>query len=276
MSFHRTMLVAVAALTATGVTSGAFACGIYGCGGPYAVTFTPPAAVYAAPVVYGLVPSYQVVPLFQAPVVYQPPVVYQVLRCSTRLRVVEYTPLVPQPIGVAAWDTGGAGAYAAPGVEVAPEAYAGEQPYYGGEQPYYGGEQPYVVNQGPDYRGPGLMVPDRTWSPRTGLAAPDVSTRTWAIVTAVIRTWVIHTPDTLMRARPAPMPVTRMRAIRMPAIRRITRHRPVWHATRWPDRTDGARTKNGASRATLRAGRAAVSRAHGSRYKARTRRRSIR
>ena len=173
MSFHRTMLVAVAALTATGVTSGAFACGIYGCGGPYAVTFTPPAAVYAAPVVYGLVPSYQVVPLFQAPVVYQPPLVYQA-PVQYQAPVVEYTPLVPQPIGVAAWDTGGAGAYAAPGVEVAPEAYAGEQPYYGGEQPYYGGEQPYVVNQGPDYRGPGLMVPYRTWSPRTGLAAPHV------------------------------------------------------------------------------------------------------
>jgi len=30
----------------------------------------------------------------------------------------------------------------------------------------------YVVNQGPEYSGPGLMVPYGTYSPATGLAAP--------------------------------------------------------------------------------------------------------
>ncbi len=96
-----------------------------------------------------------------APVAYAPPPVYAGCGgCAVPIApVTPATPVVPAPISVAAWDVGGCACgglplyYAAPPV-VPPVAPA----------PFY------VVNQGPAYTGPGLMVPFKTWSPAAAFA----------------------------------------------------------------------------------------------------------
>jgi hypothetical protein len=149
MSFHRTILAVCIAVSATVFASAAFAqCG--GCGGFGAPTIGyAPTPVYAAPVAYGGGCcggcggcGSSVAVTFVQPVVYaQPaPVV-----------------LVPQPLAVDHWDTGGWGGCGGcgAGVGYAPAPSAA-----------------YVVNQGPYYSGPGMMVPYQTYSPGYGLANP--------------------------------------------------------------------------------------------------------
>ncbi len=98
----------------------------------------------------------------QAPMVYAPT---GCGGCGTPSAAIVYAQPVapaPPPVVVAApvWGTGcgcrAAVVYAAPALEPTPIAPA----------------PVYVVNQGPDYVGPGIMVPYHTWSPNAGYAEP--------------------------------------------------------------------------------------------------------
>ncbi len=145
MSFHRTVLVAFTTLFAAGMTSVAFA-GCGGCGGSLAVIYAPPIE-YAPAVAYALPPVAYAPPVaYPPPVGYAPPVAYG-------------PPIAPAPIAVDHWDTGGWGCGCRRSVVYAPPVAPAPAPIY-------------VVNQGPDYTGPGIMVPYGTYSPEAGLAAP--------------------------------------------------------------------------------------------------------
>lgn len=82
--------------------------------------------------------------------------------CGTPSAAIVYAAPVapaPPPVVVSGWTGCGCGsyvAYAAPAVEVTPVAPA----------------PIYVVNQGPDYTGPGIMVPFHTWAPAAGYVGP--------------------------------------------------------------------------------------------------------
>ena len=118
MSFHRTTVVALAAVFTVGMTSLASACCNWG---------------YFAPVV-----TNQVV-------------------------------VAPAPIWVGPWSGGwnGQNSVCSRGPWVGCGCYGC---VLGGS---WGAPSPfYIVNQGPEYSGPGLMVPYGTYSPATGLAAP--------------------------------------------------------------------------------------------------------
>ena len=165
MSLHRTLLVAFAALFATALSTAAFA-GCGGCGFGYAAPVAyAPAPVYAGGCGgCGLAVTYAE----PAPV----PVVYAQGGCCggcggcggavavTYVQpVVEPVAVMPAPIAVDHWDVGGFGGC-------------------GGCSRTFGYVQPaaapmYVVNQGPEYSGPGLVVPYGSYSPATDLAAPE-------------------------------------------------------------------------------------------------------
>ena len=72
-------------------------------------------------------------------------------------------PIAPAPIAVDHWDTGGWG-----GCGCGSCGCAGAALYARPVAP----APIYVVNQGPEYTGPGIMVTYRTYSPQAGLAAP--------------------------------------------------------------------------------------------------------
>lgn len=132
------VLSAVAALT---MTSSAFADCCSGCGGcgAYAVIGAEPMAYAPAPMAYMPPPS----AYMPAPVT--PPVV-----------------LGPAPIAVDHWDTGGWGG-------------CGCGCGCGRSMVYAVVMQPtpfYLVNQGPVYSGPGLMIPYGAYAPQVGLAPP--------------------------------------------------------------------------------------------------------
>lgn len=103
----------------------------------------------------------------RAPVAYAP-VAYGCGGCGTPPAAIVYAqpvappPPPPAPVAVSPWAWGtGCGChrsvvYAAPAVEPTPIAPA----------------PIYVVNQGPDYTGPGIMVPYRTWSPTASYITP--------------------------------------------------------------------------------------------------------
>jgi hypothetical protein len=166
MSFHRTILVAFAIASGTVFSSAAFAqCG--GCG-----------AVAVAPVV-------PVQPVVVQPVVEVQPVVVEPA----------VVPVAPAPIGVSCWDTNG---YCGGGCGGGCGGCGGGCGGFGGFGGGFGGfgvgcgggcggcggcsatfgyhpvapSPLYVVNQGPEYSGPGLMVPFGTYSPATNVAAP--------------------------------------------------------------------------------------------------------
>ena len=143
MYLYRIGLVAFVTLFAATMASVAFA-GCGACGG-YAVTYAP---VYAPPALYAPPPP--------PPVVYVPaPVV----------------PLAAAPIVVDHWDTGGCG-WGCGG--------CGNCGGWGGWSSWGGGcgcgvyaavpAPLYVVNQGPQFSGPGVMVPFQTYSPYAGVA----------------------------------------------------------------------------------------------------------
>ena len=147
MLFHRTILVACSALFATVLSSAAFAqCG--SCGGwgvSAAVAFAP------APVYSGGCGGCGSVAVAVQPVVEVQPVVVQ--------PVVEAVPIVPAPIAVG-W-SGGCGCGSCGGCSSTFGCQSAAVP-----SPYY------IVNQGPVYSGPGVMIPYGTYSPGTGLANP--------------------------------------------------------------------------------------------------------
>jgi hypothetical protein len=145
MSFVRVVLVACGALLATAFSSAAFAgccggCG--GCGGSYIVGYT-----YA--------------PVMPVP----PPVVYAPMPAPIAI--------APAPIAVDHWDTGGWGnswgngwgnSWGGCGCCCNRGLFAN-----GG---FVTPGPVYIVNQGPQYSGPGLMVPSLGYAPGEGVAAP--------------------------------------------------------------------------------------------------------
>jgi hypothetical protein len=85
--------------------------------------------------------------------------------CGTPIATIVYAqPVAPPPVAVSTW-TGGCGcacgcrgffSYLAPAAEPMPIAPA----------------PIYVTNQGPDYSGPGIMVPYHTWTPASSYVVP--------------------------------------------------------------------------------------------------------
>jgi hypothetical protein len=131
------MFFGLALLFTAGMTSAASACCDWG---------------YQAPVTYSYAPTYAT----------------GCGGCGTPTAAVVYAQPVaptPPPVAVTAWSWGThwgcchrtAFAYAAtPAVELMPVAPA----------------PIYVVNQGPDYTGPGIMVPYHTWTPASSYVVP--------------------------------------------------------------------------------------------------------
>jgi len=158
MSFHRSVFVALATVFVVGMAPSAFAqcCG-----------YQAPAQTYyaPAPVAQGCgtcgVQAY-------APIVYATPVAPAPINvgcgvCGTPTAAVTF---VPQVAPTPTWGNG-CGGCGAP----APIAYNGCNPC---AAPAYS-QQPaplYVTNQGPDYSGPGVMVPYRTYAPQAEYAPP--------------------------------------------------------------------------------------------------------
>jgi hypothetical protein len=157
MSFHRSVFVALATVFTVGMAPAAFAqcCG-----------YQAPAPTYyaPAPVAQGCgicgVQAY-------APVVYATPVAPAPINvgcgtCGTPIAAVTFAPPTP------AWGSG-CGVCGAP----APVAYNPCNTCGLATTPVYTQPAPaYVVNQGPDYSGPGLMVPYRTYAPQAEYAPP--------------------------------------------------------------------------------------------------------
>ncbi len=174
MSVYRTILAACAIACATVFTSAAFA----QCGGCGAVAVVPVQPVLVQPVV-------EVQPIVVEPA------------------VVPVVPVAPAPIGVSCWDTngycgggcgggcggcggggcGGFGGFGGFGGNGGFGGFGGGGCGGGGCGGCGGcsstfGYHPvapaplYVVNQGPEYSGPGLTVPFGTYSPATNVATP--------------------------------------------------------------------------------------------------------
>jgi hypothetical protein len=141
MSFHRTILVTCSALFVAALTSATYAqCG--GCGG----------WGFSAPVAYA--------PLYSGgcggcgAVAVQPVVEVQPIAVQPVVEV-QLVPIAAAPIAVGCGGCGGCGGCSST------FAY---QPVVA--SPYY------VVNQGPAYTGPGVMVPFGTYAPGAGLSNP--------------------------------------------------------------------------------------------------------
>ena len=148
MSRHRAILVALATLLTAGTTSAALACCEWGSPAPIAYQWSgcggcgPAVApvTYAAPVLAGGCGGCGA-PLATYAQPFVPPLV---------------APAVGWGGGCGCSGCGGCGGYATPAIEPTPIA----------PSPIY------VVNQGPDYTGPGLMVPYRVYAPGAGYAPP--------------------------------------------------------------------------------------------------------
>src|SRR5208282_1197005 len=127
MSLHRATLVAFTTLLTVGMTSVAFAgCCEWG---------TPAPFVYAASGCGGCGPTF-------APITYAVPV---------------------QPAPIIVGGCGGCGAYA-PIVYAAPVTWGNGCGGCGGAVVYAAPAPIYVVNQGPDFSGPGIMVPYKIYT----------------------------------------------------------------------------------------------------------------
>jgi hypothetical protein len=169
MAFHRVFIVAWVAVLATGMTTSAFA----GCGGCGWEGSGP--AIAAPPPVCGGDCGARVAPALaygRAAAVFAP---------------VAPLPVAPAPIAVDHWDTNGFGGCGLDGVFLGCGGSGGCGVFgsFGGcggltgcagcGRPVAHGPAPtpiYVVNQGPQYSGPGFMIPFKTYSPATGLAWP--------------------------------------------------------------------------------------------------------
>ncbi len=144
MLFHRAILVASTTLFAVGLSSAALA----GCGG---CGFEAPAA--SAPPVYA-----QPAPVYAIPAPLPPPAV-----------------VAPAPIAVDHWDTGGCGTLGGCGGGCGFggcgfNSFLGFNSCNCARAVGYAPSPLYVVNQGPEYTGPGLMVPFQSYSPGAAFA----------------------------------------------------------------------------------------------------------
>jgi len=168
MTFCRAFLLAFGSLLATAMTSAAALAGCGGCGwGPAPVAYASPPA-YAPEAAYAPEPTYAPAPAYQPAPAYGP---VGCGGCSVAPAMsyappqVEPMPVAPAPIAVDHWDTGGwggcggCGGCGSCGASVAYVPQVAPSPVY-------------VVNQGPEYSGPGFMVPYRTYSPYRDVAAP--------------------------------------------------------------------------------------------------------
>jgi len=158
MSFHRVMIAALAALFVTGTASVALA-GCVGCGWSGVAPFAyPPAPLYVS----GGCGGCGSLAVTYAPPVYAPPAFAPAP-----------PPIAPAPIAVDHWDTGGWGGCGWGGCGGigcgCGSCGCGRGLLYG----QLAAPAPiYVVNQGPEYSGPGIMVPYHTYSPQQGFVAP--------------------------------------------------------------------------------------------------------
>jgi hypothetical protein len=152
--FHRAILVASAIFFAAGMSPALADCG--GCG------FQAAAPAPYAPPVYAQPAPYYAQPLaIPAPV--PPPM-----------------PVAPAPIAVDHWDTGGCGTlggcFGGCGAFGGPSCGGGFGVGFGfggcncGRSVGYASSPLYVVDQGPDYSGPGMMVPYGTYDPGAAYA----------------------------------------------------------------------------------------------------------
>jgi hypothetical protein len=158
MSFHRVMIAALAALFVTGTASVATA----GCGGCRWGGLAPFAYAPAPLYVSGGCGGCGSLAVTYAPPVYAPPAFAPAP-----------PPIAPAPIAVDHWDTGGwsgCGWGGCGGIGCGcGSCGCGRGLLYG----LAAAPGPiYVVNQGPEYTGPGIMVPYRTYSPQAGFVAP--------------------------------------------------------------------------------------------------------
>jgi hypothetical protein len=184
MSFHRSVFVAIATVFSVGLTSAAFAgewggynSGCGGCGAAYVPAYAP--TIYATPI---------------APA---PITVGGCGGCGTPSAAVTFAaPVAPTPAyspWAGGFGNGGCGCGAS-----APVVYAVPAPIY-------------VVNQGPEYNGPGVMVPYRTYAPPMEYAPPPVYPPYFAHPHHYYRTaHVYYHPHMYYGTRPYP-------------------HRPYWH-----------------------------------------------
>jgi len=149
MSIHRTILVAAATLFTTVTASGAFAC----CGGWGPVS----------PVVYASYAPTYATPIAAAPIVVGGGCGGCCGGCSVPTAAAVFAaPVAPAPLLYGGWagGCGGCGSWIYGAAAVTPA---------------------FVVNQGPSYGGPGIMVPYRTWSPYSsyGGGYPYIRHRYW-------------------------------------------------------------------------------------------------
>ena len=160
MSFHRSVFVALATVFTVGMAPAAFA---------QCCSYQAPAQTYyvPAPVAQGCgscgVQAY-------APIVYATPIAPAPINvgcgvCGTPTAAVTFVPPVaPTP----SWGNG-CGGCGAP----APVAYDPCNTCGMASTPVYMQPAPlYVTNQGPNYSGPGVMVPYRTYAPQAEYAPP--------------------------------------------------------------------------------------------------------
>jgi hypothetical protein len=171
MSLFRAFAIAFTLLVSPSVASVAFA-GCWGCG-PQAL-----GPAFVAPVGPG--------PVFPwagcgGACIPGPALFYQI--GSTPVAV------APDPIAVDHWDTNGFGDCRFPGDYFGACGWVARCGWFSGPGPCGGPvgcgggcgrpvaywpapSRVYIVNRGPEYSGPGIMIPFKTYSPTTGLAAP--------------------------------------------------------------------------------------------------------
>lgn len=158
MTLHRIGLAAVAALfTTVAMTSVASAqCGSCGGYGGFAATYAPAVGTYVPPMAY-----------VSPPLTYAPPMAYGPLYAPALPAPLPIT--TPAPLGVESWDTGGWAAGGWGGGCGCGGCGCGHRGFF----TYGVAVTPlYVVNQGPQFLGPGMMIPFSPYSPAAGLAAP--------------------------------------------------------------------------------------------------------
>jgi hypothetical protein len=166
MSLPRAFALAFALLVCPSLMAAAFA-GCDGCG-------PSPGVALAARPVSG--PVFAAVPCGM-------PCVVPHRRALPALSPMEPVAVAPDPIAVDHWDTNGFGACRYPGdyfgacggfAGCGRGPCVGPAPCVACRPPMArrAGPSLYIVNQGPEYSGPGFFIPFKTYSPTTGLAAP--------------------------------------------------------------------------------------------------------
>ena len=160
MSFHRLLPACAAILAASFSTVAIAGCDTCGFAMPAPVVYAQPvmAPVYAAPV----------------PVYPEPAPVYGPAGCGgcggsvaiTYAPAAASPPVAPAPLFVDGWDTGGCNWRGLFGGGCGGCFCGGPAAY----MPPIAPSPLYVVNQGPEYSGPGIMIPYQTYAPAAAFA----------------------------------------------------------------------------------------------------------